>query len=121
MAVKRSQKTRKTARRSTKERKRIVKPSSLKHDGDFGKLTLRKHVNANRKANQEEIKEYEKKYLARYKEPKTSTRKSSKLKSDVDLGTLNLGQYINAKRKENQETIKAVSYTHLTLPTNREV
>ena len=75
MAVKRSQKTRKTARRSTKERKRIVKPSSLKHDGDFGKLTLRKHVNANRKANQEEIKEYEKKYLARYKEPKGTPKK----------------------------------------------
>ena len=84
MAVKRSQKTRKTAgrkrkgKRSIKERRRIVKSPSSKYDGDFGKLTLRKHVNANRKANQEEVKEYEKKYLARYKkQQKTKRTKSS--------------------------------------------
>ena len=67
MAVKRSKKTsrktaerRKMTKRSTKGRKRIVKSSGSKHNGDFGKLTLRKHIDANRKANQAEIKEYEK-------------------------------------------------------------
>ena len=91
MAVKRSQKTRKTARR-TKDLDLIS-----------GRLNLREHVEEKRKELQAERGEYEKKYLSRYKEPKTSARKSSNLQSDVDLGKLNLGQYINAKRKTKQD------------------
>ena len=101
MAVKRSQKTIKTARRSTKESKRIVKPSSLKHGGDFGKLTLQKHINANRKANQEEIKKYEKKYLSRYKEPKNGIKKSKPSKEyNEDLGRLNFREHVVTKREK---------------------
>jgi len=43
----------------------------LKHDTDIGTLTLSQYVNAKRKAKQDEIKEYEKQYLSRYKQPKT--------------------------------------------------
>jgi len=45
-----------------------------------------------------ERKEYEQKYLSRYKEPKSGVKKSSNLKHDTDTGTLTLGQYVNAKR-----------------------
>jgi len=43
----------------------------LKHDTDLGTLTLGQYVNAKRKTKQNEIREYEKQYLSRYKQPKT--------------------------------------------------
>ena len=79
---------------------------STESDVDLGRLNLRKHVNVKRKAKQEEIKEYEKKYLARYKKPKAKSKRSFSLKSDIDIGTLTLGQYVNAKRKAKQDEIK---------------
>jgi len=88
LAVKRSRKTRKTAsktrkiasktRRKTRKvkkvkspakRKKPTKSSNLKHDTDLGTLTLGQYVNAKRRAKQDEIKEYEKQYLSRYKQP----------------------------------------------------
>jgi len=51
----------------------------LKHDTDLGTLTLRQYVNAKRKTKQDEIREYEKQYLSRYKEPKSQKRTSSDL------------------------------------------
>ena len=47
-----------------------------------------------------ERKEYEKKYLARYKEPKVKPKKSSNLKYDADLGKLNLRKHFALKRRE---------------------
>jgi len=43
----------------------IKKSSNLKHDTDIGTLTLRQYVNAKRRAKQDEIREYEQKYLSR--------------------------------------------------------
>jgi len=121
LAVKRSRKTRKTAsktrkiasktRRKTRKVKKVKSPakrkkptnsSNLKHDTDLGTFTLRQYVNAKRISNQYEIREYEKQYLSRYKQPKSGVKKSSNLKHDTDLGTLTLGQYVNAKRKSNK-------------------
>ena len=84
-----------------KQPKSGVKKSTswTQHDVDLGRLTLGKYVNAKRKAKQDEISEYEKQYLSRYKQPKSGVKKSSNLKSDTDIGRLTLGQYVNAKRK----------------------
>jgi len=98
LAVKRSRKTRKTVsktrkiasktRRKTRKvkkvkspakRKKPTKSSNLKHDTDLGTLTLRQYVNAKRKTKQDEIREYEKQYLSRYKQPKSQKRTSSDL------------------------------------------
>jgi len=98
LAVKRSRKTRKTAsktrkiasktRRKTRKvkkvkspakRKKPTKSSNLKHDTDIGTLTLSQYVNAKRKTKQDEIREYEKQYLSRYKQPKPQKRTSSDL------------------------------------------
>ena len=87
MAVKRSQKTRKTARkivrktkkakRSTKQRKRIVKSSNSKHE-DLGRLDFREHVVTRRERLQAERDEYEKKYVARYlKQQKLKQKKKN--------------------------------------------
>ena len=51
----------------------------MKHDTDLGTLTLRQYVNAKRKTKQNEIREYEKQYLSRYKEPKTKKNTGSSL------------------------------------------
>jgi len=64
----------------------------LKHDSDTGTFTLGQYVNAKRKAKQDEIKNYEQKYLSRYKQPKANLRKPLNLKSD-DLGRLNLRKH----------------------------
>ena len=72
----------------------------------IGSLTLRHHFNAKRMAKQDEIREYEKQYLSRYKQPKSGVKKSSNLKHDTDIGTLTLGQYVNAKRKAKQDEIR---------------
>jgi len=96
LAVKRSRKTRKTVsktrkiasetRRKTRKvkkvkspakRKKPTKSSNLKHDTDLGTLTLGQYVNAKRKTKQDEIREYEKQYLSRYKQPKKQKKKAS--------------------------------------------
>jgi len=51
----------------------------LKHDTDLGTLTLRQYVNAKRKTKQDEIREYEKQYLSRYKQPNPKKSTSSDL------------------------------------------
>jgi len=113
LAVKRSRKTAgktrkiKNAKKLAKRSKRVVKSSNLKSGTNIGKLTLRQYVNAKRKAKQNEIREYEQKYLARYKQPKSEVKKpKSWAESDVNLGTLNLRQYVNAKRKAKQNEIR---------------
>ena len=53
------------------KRKKPTKSSNLKHDTDIGTLTLSQYINAKRKTKQNEIREYEKQYLSRYKQPKT--------------------------------------------------
>ena len=80
MAVKRSQKTRKPARktvRKTKKAKRIVKSSNSKHE-DLGRLDFREHVVTRRERLQAERDEYEKKYVARYlKQQKLKQKKKN--------------------------------------------
>ena len=48
---------------------------------------------------EKDLKEYEQKYLSRYKQPKANLRKPLNLKSD-DLGRLNLRKHTIAKRSE---------------------
>ena len=60
-----------------------------------------------------ERKEYEQKYISRYKQPKSGVKKSSGLKHDTDLGTLTLRQYVNAKRKTKQDEIKKYEQKYL--------
>jgi len=84
-----------------KQPKSGVKKSTswTQHDVALGRLTLSPHFNAKRKAKQDEIREYEKQYLSRYKQPKANLRKPLNLKSD-DLGRLNLRKHTIAKRSE---------------------
>ena len=60
-----------------------------------------------------ERKEYEQKYLSRYKQPKPGEKKLSNLKHDIDAGTLTLRQYFNAKRKTKQDEIKRYEQKYL--------
>ena len=60
-----------------------------------------------------ERKDYEQKYLSRYKQPKSGVKKLSNLKHDIDAGTLTLRQYINAKRKTKQDEIKKYEQKYL--------
>jgi len=82
LAVKRSRKTAGKTRKTKKAKKlatrskRVVKSSNLKSGTNIGKLTLRQYVNAKRKAKQNEIREYEKQFLSRYKQPKSIPVKS---------------------------------------------
>ena len=86
----------------------------MKHDTDIGTLALRPYLNAKRKAKQDEIKKYEQKYLARYKQPKSGVGKSkSWTQSDVNLGKLSLQPYFNAKRRAKQEEIKKYEQKYL--------
>jgi len=59
-----------------KQPKSGVKKSTswTQHDVALGRLTLSPHFNAKRRAKQDEIREYEKQYLSRYKEPKPKKR-----------------------------------------------
>jgi len=84
-----------------KQPKTTTKKSTswTQHDVALGRLTLSTHFNAKRRAKQDEIREYEQKYLSRYKEPKANLRKPLNLKSD-DLGRLNLRKHTIAKRSE---------------------
>ena len=105
LAVKRSRKTAGKTRKTKKAKKlptrskRAIKLSNLKSGTNIGRLTFRQYVNAKRKAKQNEIREYEKQFLSRYKQPKSGIRKSSNLKHDTDIGTLSLRPYLNANRK----------------------
>jgi len=98
-----------------KQPKSAVKKSTswTQHDVALGRLTLSPHFNAKRKAKQDEIREYEKQYLSRYKQPKSGVKKSSNLKHDTDAGTLTLRQYVNAKRKAKQDEIKEYDRKYL--------
>jgi len=98
-----------------KQPKSGVKKSTswTQHDVALGRLTLSPHFNAKRRAKQDEIREYEKQYLSRYKQPKSGVKKSSDLKHDADLGTLTLGQYVNAKRKAKQDEIREYEKQYL--------
>jgi len=133
LAVKRSRKTRKTAsktrkiasktRRKTRKvkkvknptkRKKPTKSSDLKHDTDLGTLTLGQYVNAKRKTKQNEIREYEQKYLSRYKQPKSGVKKSTSwTQHDVALGRLTLSPHFNAKRKTKQDEIREYEKQYL--------
>jgi len=110
LAVKRSQKTRKTARRtkiakkSTKERKRIVKSSSLKHD-DLGRLSFKKHIFSKQKELQTERKEYEREFLARYNKRKKTKPKVKQSKQLV----LELKPKRNIKQERKEYERKYVS------------
>jgi len=98
-----------------KQPKSGVKKSTswTQHDVALGRLTLSQHFNAKRRAKQNEIREYEKQYLSRYKQPKSGVKKSSDLKHNTDLGTLTLRQYVNAKRKAKQDEIKEYEKQYL--------
>jgi len=62
-----------------KQPKSGVKKSTswTQHDVALGRLTLSPHFNAKRRAKQDEIREYEQKYLSRYKQPKIQKKKAS--------------------------------------------
>ena len=64
-----------------KQPKPGVKKSTswTQQDVALGRLTLSPHFNAKRRAKQDEIREYEKQYLSRYKEPKTKKNIGSDL------------------------------------------
>jgi len=64
-----------------KQPKSGVKKSTswTQHDVALGRLTLSPHFNAKRRAKQDEIREYEKQYLSRYKQPKTKKNVGSDL------------------------------------------
>ena len=66
-----------------------------------GRLNLREHVEKKRKEIQAERGEYEKKYLARYKEPKNGIKKSKPSKEhNEDLGRLNFRDHVVTKREK---------------------
>ena len=66
-----------------------------------GRLNLREHVEKKRKEIQAERGEYEKKYLARYKEPKNGIKKSKPSKEhNEDLGKLNFRDHVVTKREK---------------------
>jgi len=64
-----------------KQPKSGVKKSTswTQQDVALGRLSLSPHFNAKRRAKQNEIREYEQKYLSRYKEPKTKKNVGSDL------------------------------------------
>jgi len=98
-----------------KQPKSGVKKSTswTQHDVALGRLTLSPHFNAKRRAKQDEIREYEKQYLSRYKQPKSGVKKSSNLKHDTEKGNLTLRQYVNAKRKTKQNEIREYEKQYL--------
>ena len=73
---------------------------------------MKQYINTRRKAKQEEIREYEKQFLSRYKQPKLGT-KTSNAKHDTDIGTLSLSPYFNAKRKAKQDEMKKYEQKYL--------
>ena len=91
------------------------KSSSKKLDHDLisGRLNLREQIDKKRKELQAERKAYEKKYLARHKQPKANPIKSSNLKSDDDLGRLNIRKHTVTKRREYQAKRKEYEKEYL--------
>ena len=68
--------------------------------------TNRKYQNQNDNMKKER-KEYEQKYLSRYKQPKSGVKKSTSwTQHDVALGRLTLSPHFNAKRKTKQNEIR---------------
>ena len=61
---------------------KLRKSSNSKPDADLGRLNLRSYVDSKRKQTQKERKEYERKFLSRYKAPKAKLRKLSGLKPE---------------------------------------
>ena len=118
MAVKRSQKTRKAARktkrkttrktkkakRSTKQRKIIIKSSNLKHE-DLGRFSFREHVVTKREKLQAERLEYEKGFLARYNKRQKTRPKGKRSKQFV----LELKPKRNIKQERMEYERKYVS------------
>ena len=90
--------------RCTKKQNDKPKRSSSKEfDLDLisGRLNLREHVEKKRKEIQAERGEYEKKYLARYKEPKNGIKKSKPSQEhNEDLGKLNFRDHVVTKREK---------------------
>ena len=77
--------------------------SSKKLDLDLisGRLNLSEHVDKKRKELSAERDEYEKKYLSKYKEPKSILKKSKHLsESNDELGRLNFRKHVVTKREK---------------------
>jgi len=99
-----------------KQPKSGVKKSTswTQHDVDLGRLTLSPHFNAKRRAKQNEIREYEKQYLSRYKEPKTKKNVGSdlykqeipKLKLDMKKERKEYEQKYLSRYKEPKSGVK---------------
>jgi len=99
-----------------KQPKSTIKKSTswTQHDVALGRLTLSPHFNAKRRAKQNEIREYEKQYLSRYKQPKSEVKKSTSwTQHDVALGRLTLSPHFNAKRRAKQDEIKKYEQKYL--------
>ena len=80
---------------------KLKKSSSkkLNHDLISGRLNLREQIEQKRKELQTERKSFEKKFISRYKQPKTRLGKSRSLtKPDDDLGRLSFRKHIVTKR-----------------------
>ena len=67
---------------------------------DNGKLNLGQYVSAKRRAKLDEVKEYEKKYLARLSKVKPKKSSSKKLDHNLISGRINLSKHVDKKRKE---------------------
>ena len=86
-----------------KQNDKPKRSSSITFDHDLisGRLNLREHVEEKRKEIQAERGEYEKKYLARYKEPKNGIKKSKPSKEHNEvLGRLNFREHVVTKREK---------------------
>ena len=92
--------------RCTKKQNGKPKRSSSKkfdHDLISGRLNLREQVEEKRKELQTDRKEYEKKYLSRYKKSETKLKKSKPSKEyNEDLGRLNFREHVVTKREKLQ-------------------
>ena len=79
--------------------------SSKKFDHDLisGRLNLREQVEEKRKELQTDRKEYEKKYLSRYKKSETKLKKSKPSKEhNEDLGRLDFREHVVTRRERLQ-------------------
>ena len=92
--------------RCTKKQNGKPKRSSsitFDHDLISGRLNLREQVEEKRKELQTDRKEYEKKYLSRYKKSETKLKKSKPSKEyNEDLGRLNFREHVVTKREKLQ-------------------
>ena len=75
----------------------------LDHNLISGRLNLREYVDKKRKELQTERKEYEKKYISKYKESKASIKKSKSMTESDDLGRLNFRKHAVTKLKKLRE------------------